>query len=115
MLEQLGRGWGERRGVGQAMPRWRGSLGWEQLSRGAQGGGVWRVGARRIGGVFSVKREASVGVRRDTRLLCQAWLRLAFSACCPPSSGPAPRGLPLRVHRVVPPPCSCGTCEPGSA
>lgn len=38
MLEQLGgQGWGERRAVGQAIPRWRGSLGWEQLSRGAQG------------------------------------------------------------------------------
>ena len=37
------------------------------------------MGARGIGGVFSVKREASVGVRRDTHLLCHAWLRLAFS------------------------------------
>lgn len=92
MLEQLGgRGWGERRGVGQAMPRWRGSLGGSSCLEGPEAGGVWRVGARRIGGVFSVKREASVGVRRDTHLLCQAWLRLASSAGCLPSSGPAPR------------------------
>lgn len=72
------------------------------------------MGARRIGGVFSVKREASVGVRRDTHLLCH-WLRLAFSACWLPSSGPAPQGLPLQVHLLVFPPCSFGTYEPGSA